>query len=367
MRPSFSRFAVLTLATALGLAGCAADTSPDDLDEEVEPGVDEQALGATALDLVPLDTDVPTGNLSAGVTRLLTDGTSTRALLGAASPTVDYSRSWLVAYRPATKSATSRVLLTRAQISASGKTLSVWATITEAGAGCAPYWPNELVVVRVPSRAKKPNAVRVYTTRATYACGLVQGGACTLGGPPCPPATPSCHGALDEEGGPKAPGVCTKYPTYSGTSGSCRSDAACGQGGICAGLSTSPEGLCQAAWMRGTYSTPSSGQLSAPLPQGGAWHRLAIRVTGQSTVPMDAWVQVFADNIDPARVEWRLSNSTGTTSTTVRGKPFGAHVPVGVPGDESVNGEWILEVRDTGSGAPGYLRGARLSVTSRWD
>jgi hypothetical protein len=41
---------------------------------------------------------------------------------------------------------------------------------------------------------------------------------------------------------------------------------------------------------------------------------------------------------------------------------------VWVPGDESVNGEWVLEVQDTGrTGAPVFLRGARLSVTSRWD
>ena len=119
--------------------------------------------------------------------------------------------------------------------------------------------------------------------------------------------------------------------------------------------------------MRGTYSVPASGQLQAPLPQGDAWHRTAIRVTGQSTVPMDAWVQVFADGIDPARVEFRLSNGEGTTSMTVRGTPFGAHAPVNVPGDESVHGEWNLEVRDTGSGPLGYFRGARLSLTSRWD
>jgi hypothetical protein len=329
--------------------------------------VDEQAIGARALDLVPVDTDVPTGNLTARVARVLTDAASTRALLGNATPSVDFSRSWLVAYRPASKSETSRVQITRAQLSASGKTLSLWATVTEPGAGCAPYWPNEVAVARVSSRAKKPDTVRVYTSRATYACGLVQGGACRLGGAPCPASTPTCHGALDREGSADVPGVCTKYPTYAGTSQSCRGDAACGQGGICAGLSTSSEGLCQAAWMRGTSSMPASGQLSVPLPQGGAWHRLTLPVRGQATVPMDAWVQVFADGIEPARVEWRLSNSTGTTSIPLRGKPFGAHVPVGVPGDESVNGDWILEVRDTGSGAPGYLRGARLSVTSRWD
>ncbi len=368
MRSSSVKVATFAFSMILGLVGCAADTgSSDDLDEDLDPGVAEQAIGANNLDVVSIDTDVATGNLGTRVARVLTDSASTRALLGGASPSVNYSRNWLVAYRPAQKTATSRVQITRAHLSASGTTLSVWATVTEPGAGCAPWWPNELAVARIPSRAKKAESVRVYTTRATYACGLVQSGACTLGGAACPTTTPNCHGALDQEDGVKAPGVCTKYPSYDGTSQSCRTDAACGAGGICAGLATSQEGLCQAAWMRGTYSMPASGQLSARLPQGGAWHRQVIRVSGQSTVPMDAWVQVLADNIDPARVEWRLSNSTGTTSMTVRGKPFGAHVPVGVPGDESINGDWTLEVRDIGSGSPGYLRGTRLSLTSRWD
>ena len=362
---------LFTFAMVCSSVGCSADTHAgavdDDLGEDLDPAVAEQAIGADELNLVPIDTDVPTGNLTQRVARVLTDSASTRALLGGGSPSVNYSRNWLVAFRPAEKTASSRVQLTRAQLSGSGKTLSLWATVTEPGAGCAPWWPNELAVARVPSRARKAELVRVYVTRATYACGLVQGGACTLAGATCPVATPNCHGALDQEGGFLAPGICTKYPSYGGTSESCRADAACGAGGICAGLSTSQEGLCQPAWMRGTYSMPASGQLSAPLPQGGAWHRLVVRVTGQSTVPMDAWVQVLADGIDPSRVEWRLSNSTGTTSTTVRGTPFGAHVPVNVPGDESIHGEWNLEIRDIGSGPPGSLRGARLSLTSRWD
>ena len=363
--------ALFVVAFVFGSVGCVADTDAhtldDDLGEDFDPAVAEQAISAAPLEIVPIDTDIPTGNLGKRVARVLTDRVSMRALLGGSSPSVDFSRNALVAFRPASKTATSRIEITRAQLSGSGKTLSLWATVTEPGAGCAPWWPNELAVARVPSRAQKAESLRVYVARATYACGLVQSRACTLGGPSCPAVTPVCHGALDQENGVMAPGVCTRYPTYGGTSQSCKADAACGSDGICTGLATSQEGLCQPAWMRGTYSTPASGQLSAPLPQGGPWHRLVIRVTGQSTVPMDAWVQVLADGIDSARVEWRLSNSTGTTSTTVRGTPFGAHLPVNVPGDESINGEWTLEVRDIGAGSPGYLRGARLSLTSRWD
>lgn len=369
-------WSVLVVASLALAPGCAVDDAAGledrsafagDEGDDLDAVTAEQELGADGLNVVAIDTDVATGTLTQRVARVLTDGASTRALLGGGAPSIDYSRNWLLAFRPANKTPTSRIQVTRSQLGTTGKTLSLWATVTEPGAGCAAWWPNELAVARVPSRRVRPESIRVYVTRATTACGLVQGGACTLAGASCPAPTPNCHGALDEENGAIAAGVCTRYPAYEGTSSSCRDDAACGLGGICAGLSTSPEGLCQAAWMRGTYSTPASGQLSAPLPQGGAWHRLALRVTGQSTVPMDAWMQVFADGIPPSRVEWRLSNGSGTTSMTSRGTPFGAHVPVNVPGDETINGDWHLEIRDIGSGAPGTLRGARLSVTSRWD
>ncbi len=356
----------LVAALALALVGCGEGLGPDDLGEELELGAAEQELTADRLNLVMLDNDVATGTFSGSLQRLLTDAASARALLGSSTPTgITYSRNWLIAYRPASKTATSRVVLTRAQLSATGQTLSVWATITEPGAGCAPWMPNEIALGRIPARTTKPTSVRVYLTREVSACGLVQGGACTPGVTQCPTATPACHGALPLPDGSYLPGTCTLYPPYALGSATCHSDQDCG-GGICALLSMGTEGMCQAPWMRGTYSTPESGTLSVPL-SAGAWSRLVVRVAGQASVPMDAWVQVFADGTTPSRVEWRLTNPMGTTSAVGRSKAFGAHVPVGVPGDESINGEWILEVRDTGFGRGAVLRGARLSFTSRWD
>jgi hypothetical protein len=362
--------ALVLVAAGLLFSGCAVDrddgTGDGDAGDDLDPATAEQALDADPLNVVPMDTDVASGTVEGRIARVLTDSASSRALLGGGMPSVRFSRNWLVAYRPADKTPTSRVQVTRAQLSATGKTLSLWATITEPGAGCAAWWPNELAVVRVPSRTTKPESIRVYVTRANYACGLVQGAACNGGLGGCSAPTPFCHGSLYFEDDSTTQGVCTKYPAYDGSSEACENDAACGAGGICAGLSFG-QGLCQPAWMRGTFSVPASGQLSAPLPQGGAWHRVPVRVTGLSSVPMDAWVQVFADGIPPSRVEWRLANHYGTTSTTIRGTSFGAHVPVGVPGDEAVNADWTLEVRDVGAGAPGNFRGARVSFTSRWD
>jgi hypothetical protein len=112
---------------------------------------------------------------------------------------------------------------------------------------------------------------------------------------------------------------------------------------------------------------PESGQFSAPLAQGGAWTRAVVRVTGQATVPMDATLQVFVDGIAPSRVEWRLVNPAGTVTLALRGLSPGVHHNHPVPGDEMINGDWVVEVRDVGTGKAGSLRGVRLSLTSRWD
>lgn len=356
------------LALAFALIGCGvgAESEAEIESEELAGESFEQGV-VDALSVKVMEGDVAPGTLTAKRVEIITSAVAARALLGGATPSIDYSRNWLLAYRPAGKTATSRVVLTRAQLSATGKTLSLWATVTEPGAGCAPWLPNELALARVPRRPSVPASIRVYVTEATSACGLLTGPSCVPNVSTCPQQTPLCHGSFERADGSFSTGTCVKIPAYAGISNPCQNDAACGAGGICAGLATSQDGLCQSAWMRGTYSMPSSGQLSAPLPQGGAWHRAIVTVAGQATVPMDAWVQTFADDIAPARVEWRLINPSGTASSIVRGTQFGARLPVFVPGDESINGEWVFEVRDVGTSAPGRFRAVRLSFTSRWD
>lgn len=364
----------MTLAVVLMIfAACGVDSSVsiDDgvLIEETEVAEVSQDVTADALNVVPMDVDVAPGNVEAKLARVLTNATAAKALLGPVLPSITFSRNWLIAYRPEGKSPRSRVQVTRAQLSATGKTLSLWATVTEPGAGCSAWRPNELSVVRVPSRTAVPTSIRVYLTRATAECGLTVGQVCTPNGmgPVCSAPTPFCLGAYERPDGSFASGTCVKLPAYNGSSNPCTNDAACGAGGICAGLSTSPDGLCQPSWMRGTYSMPEAGQYSAPLPRNGTWNRLILTVKGQSTVPMDAWLQVFFDGT-ASNARMRLSNPSGTVSSTLVGNNTGILIPVGVPGDESINGEWVLEVQDVGtSGPPLILRGARLSVTSRWD
>lgn len=361
----------LVLCTACGVDSSTVidgdDVNVTELDASAEVS---QEVQVDVLNVVPQELDVAPGTFEGRVTRVLTSATAARALLGPVLPSISFSRNWLIAYRPEGKSPRSRVEVTRAQLSATGATLSVWATVSEPGTGCSAWRPNEVSVVRVPSRAKVPTSVRVYVTRATTSCGLTVGPVCvpsSSAGPLCPQTTPFCLGTFERPDGTFAEGTCVKFAPYDGSSAACTTDAACGAGGICAGLALSPEGLCQPAWMRGTYSMPVSGQVSSPLPRDGSWLRVVVPVSGQATVPMDAWLQVFVDG-DARNARVRLSNPYGTTSSTWVPLAMGIRAPVGVPGDEVINGEWVVELQDVGTtGAPAVFRGARLSVTSRWD
>jgi hypothetical protein len=246
---------------------------------------------------------------------------------------MSFTRNWLIAYRPDGKSPRSTVAVTRAQLSATGRTLTLWATLTEPGAGCQAWRPNELAVVRVPSRPSVPTSIRVVLTRATASCGLTVGPTCVAQSTTCPQMTPFCLGSFERADGTFTQGTCVKFDAYAGSSNPCRDDAACGPGGICAGLSTGGDGLCQPAWMRGTYSMPESGSFSAPLPRDGSWTRVVIPVSGQATVPMDAWAQVFLDGASAQAinaVRFRLFNPSGTETSTSVASAFRGYSVSGV-------------------------------------
>ncbi|MBL8951446.1 MAG: hypothetical protein JNK82_11750 [Myxococcaceae bacterium] len=367
--------AVFAVTVSL-LGGCGVTESAEALNVEQldDQGQVAQEVGADVLNVVPMELDVAPGEHDGRVARVLATAAAARGLLGPVLPSITFSRNWLIAYRPEGKGPRARVDVTRAQLSASGKTLSLWATLTEPKAECPAWRPNELSVVRVPARASVPTTVRVYLARKTADCGLIGGPTCSgmAAAAACPAATPFCLGSYERADGSFSTGRCVKVPRYEPPNDACANDAACGGGGICAGLSTDPSGLCQPSWMRGTWSMPESGQLSAPLPRDGSWYRIALPVSGQATVPMDAWVQLFLAGpsyaASYANVRYRLYNPSGTVSSTSVPLAMGLPAPLFVPGDETINGEWVVELQDVNtSGAPVYLRGVRLSLTSRWD
>lgn len=363
------RVGVTLGAAVLVLMGCGADSSLEVADtlpiEELETAETARDVSADVLAVRPREGDVAPGTLSARFAKVFTSADSAKMVLGGGAPPVDFSKEWLIAYRPDAKGPQSRITITRAQLSATGKTLSLWASVTEPGAGCSAWLPNELALVSVPLRAAVPTSVRVFVNRTQGVCDLITGPQCTKSAA-CPSATPLCMGALEQADGELVGGRCVKVPPNPSTT-SCTTDESCGAKAICAGLSFASSGLCVASWMRGTFTVPEQGRVGVTLPQGGGWHRAHFTVTGLATVPMDAWVQLYVDGVPPSRIEWKLSKGYGDPPQLKRVGQFGARVPAPVPGDEAANADWLLEVRDLGVGNPGVFRGARLSMTSRWD
>lgn len=353
------------------LWGCGANSSLEigeafSIEELDDTSVERsQDIGADLLVVRTREGDVAPGTLSSRFAKVFTSADAAKMVLGGGAPTIDFGAEWLVGYRPDVKTATSRVSISRAQLSATGKTLSLWATVTEPASGCAPWLPNEVALISVPSREVLPSSVRVYLSRVTGVCELVTGPDCSSSAA-CPSTTPMCLGALEQGDGALVGGRCVKLPP-SPSAGSCSNDAQCGARAFCAGLSLGGQGVCVASWMRGTFSVPETGRMGVVLPQGGGWLRTHVVVTGLATVPMDAWVQLYVDGAPASRIEWKLSKGYGSPPPLMRVGQFGARVPVPVPGDEAVNADWLLEVRDLGVGNPGHFRGARLSLTSRWD
>jgi len=353
------------------ISSCGVDSTADmevGLSEQ-ETDVVSQELTARNLSILALEIDVAMGQLTNGTTRLLTDATTARSLLGPVLPTgLSFSRHWLLAYRPTGKKPSSRMEITRVQLSASGKTLTVWATEHEALPGCQPWRPNELAVVRIPKQAKRPERISVQIQFSHFSCGLVTGTVCNAA-LPCPSSTPYCLGQQERPDGSFTDGQCVSFSPYGKSSFDCQQDGACQPGGFCSNLSHSPGGgLCQPDWMRGTYSTQP---FSLAIPKGNGWLSVPILVSRQASVPMDLGAQLFvnASSSDFRHLRFRLINPAGTVSMEAPILTMGQRSPVlTIPRDEHVNGEWKLEVTDTRSiGTATTLLGARLSVTSRWD
>ena len=165
-----------------------------------------------------------------------------------------------------------------------------------------------------------------------------------------------------------------------GPTASCPLDAglACSDLGASAGF-----GSCRPAWMFGRFAFSRSIELPA---DGLAEHPIV--VSGLATVPEAARFEAWLSFPDLSRVKLSLANPTyHTTSVIFDGPTLGAQgvrarfgttsgevrleVPVPVPGDEGVNGEWLLLVDTTAVRTPRAgdrrLIEARLVLSSRYD
>jgi hypothetical protein len=284
---------------------------------------------ATALSVDPLDLDIAVGSEHGPEVQLLTTLDASWALFGPQAPLVNFARNWLLVWRPALKSSQSRLTITRVELSLNGNSLTAWATERKPPAGCQPFRPNEVAVVRVPSRSRPPTSVRIIPTQTIDDCGAMLVGAANR--------PSACH--RDEE---------------------------CMEGLTCTGLSLMTEGVCEPRWMEATMSLPASGRFSTTLPRNGAWHRFIVPVSRLASVPVDAWVQVFVEGVAASEIRLRLTTPSGTVSAPFLGEPGGIAIPVPVPHDEPVNGDWSIEVQ-AGSleHREAVIRGLRLTLTSR--
>ena len=191
--------------------------------------------------------------------------------------------------------------------------------------------------------------------------GVAEGEACR--------GTGDCEGALQCNAVFAGAGVCISTAPIPGDGNECTSDAACGSAAlVCAGA-TRGYGLCNPAWMRGTFANPG-----AAIPDGGLLiQRFAVR--GLASVDTDVVLRMTITHPRASQLRITLTNPAsnevlihdGTAADD--GQPLAIARPItnGFSGDESVNGEWTLRIADRTSGHAGTLAPWQLTLTSRWD
>ena len=161
---------------------------------------------------------------------------------------------------------------------------------------------------------------------------------------------------------PGGEGTCALTTPATKDGESCAEALDCGPDAYCTG-----PGICVSPWKTGVFEDICF----APLVDGGELTR-TITVKGLTTVPIDGLIDLVVRHPDTSELTVSLVNPMGTAITVFTGEPAGqdlvlAGVPVPVPGDESINGEWTLRVTDASGGDTGWLSHWGMFFTSRWD
>lgn len=186
--------------------------------------------------------------------------------------------------------------------------------------------------------------------------------------------------------GQLAPGKCVA-PTvrHPRTDGPCSSADPCpiGDGLRCSSIATRGPGYCRPMWMFGRFPLPSSTN----LPRRGRIE-IPVMVSGLATVPEEALFEGILNSSDFTRVRLTMLNPVYRTPAVIFDGPgLGAagvrallgqtsgevrlSLPVPVPGDEAVNGQWTLRIETTrvpsGSDLELLYGEPRFSLSSRFD
>jgi len=205
----------------------------------------------------------------------------------------------------------------------------------------------------------------------------------------------TCEGRVwqsDEESGESwvtAPGKCVARgegadPREGNT---CNAALPCPLGSalMCSALASGEDGLCRPTWMFGTFSLGEPLEIPA---FGLAQHPVV--VSGLATVPEAGHFEGYVSFSDFTRLRLSMANPQyNTTITFFDGPALGragvtallgatsgelrVSLPFRVPGDESVNGQWLLVVdtragRSSSSRVPSYIVGGpSITLSSRYD
>jgi len=178
----------------------------------------------------------------------------------------------------------------------------------------------------------------------------------------------TCNGRDERQGS----GLCldASKDNIPGNGDSCGADTECGSGLVCAGSALGGEGLCNPAWMRGYFGT----RPGMPIPDGPTGKtEVKLTVAGLATVSTDVRIDLYITHQRVSDLKITLINPSGTRGIVFDGERNGTEIHLrgeavgGFPGDESVNGEWTLEVVDRNRNKTGTVQEVALIPTSRWD
>lgn len=191
-------------------------------------------------------------------------------------------------------------------------------------------------------------------------------------------ANMGCVGARDS-----FRGVCVRPSAdndnpVNGLSCDAQNDCGYDSGFMCSGLSTGDEGFCLPSWMQGHFR--SRPQLAIP-DNRTAGATATLLASGLTTVNMDVWLDLYITHprmsdltvtlVGPGYpdaatevtiFDGRLPGSEDLSELSLR--DFAVR---GLPGDESVNGVWRLNVVDRRRGQTGTIQTFGLRINSRWD
>jgi cysteine-rich repeat protein len=151
-----------------------------------------------------------------------------------------------------------------------------------------------------------------------------------------------------------------------GTEQPCSLENPCGDGLACLGAYSWGEGgWCVAGWFaKDFYSHDAQA-----IPEGRTPYSSTIVACGLASVPVDIVVRLYLDHPRPEDLFVQLEDPNGQIGTILDRESWspGPIIARVGSGDDAVNGNWTLHVRDMVTGETGVLTAWSLYLLSNWD